>query len=206
MAGQGPERREILRILSLASAAAEFPGLTKWAFAFDDPPKNGLAQGPKKTYKPQFFTTEEYETAEILCDLIIPSDETPGAREAGVSEFIDLMASRDAEIQPKFRSGISWLDARSQASRQKPFRAVSKEEQTGILEHLAYREKHRPGEEQGRAFFNLIREYTLMGFYTSRIGFAELDNPSLRQFYEKDPLGCTHVNDREHKHLSPIRQ
>ena len=33
MAGQSIERREILRILTLAAGAATFPGFSKWSFA-----------------------------------------------------------------------------------------------------------------------------------------------------------------------------
>jgi len=50
-------------------------------------------------------------------------------------------------------------------------------------------------------FFDLIREYTLMGFYTSRVGLQELDYPGLK-FYSESP-SCPHVNDREHLHLPP---
>ena len=33
MAGQGIQRREVLRILGTAAAAAQFPGFSQWAFA-----------------------------------------------------------------------------------------------------------------------------------------------------------------------------
>jgi len=41
----------------------------------------------------------------------------------------------------------------------------------------------------------------LMGFYSSEIGYRELDNPSLR-FYGESPA-CPHVNDPAHQHLPP---
>ena len=69
-----------------------------------------------------------------------------------------------------------------------------------MLEHLAYTERYRRGEEDGQAFFKLIREYTVMGFYTSRIGMEQLDYPGLR-LYTESP-GCPHVDDPEHRHLT----
>ena len=48
-------------------------------------------------------------------------------------------------------------------------------------------------------FSRLMREFTVTGFYTSEIGFKELDNPALK-FYAESPE-CPHKEDREHKHL-----
>jgi hypothetical protein len=70
------------------------------------------------------------------------------------------------------------------------------------LEHLAYKDKYRPREEDGRDFFKLLRQYTVMGFYTSRIGLEELDYPGLKTVYEAMP-GCPHLDDPEHRHLPP---
>jgi len=72
-----------------------------------------------------------------------------------------------------------------------------------MLEHLAYKDKYRPREEDGQAFFKLLREYTVMGFYTSRIGLEELDYPGLKMVYDEMP-GCPHQDDPEHKHLPPL--
>ena len=46
-----------------------------------------------------------------------------------------------------------------------------------------------------------MREHTLMGFYTSRIGLEQLGYPGL-QFYAESP-GCPHPDDPEHAHLRP---
>ncbi len=83
----------------------------------------------------------------------------------------------------------------------KRFTELSAEQQTSLLEPLGFKEKARPGEEDGRKFFALVREYTVTGFYTSEIGFKELDNPALK-FYSESPE-CPHKNDPEHRHLSP---
>jgi gluconate 2-dehydrogenase gamma chain len=198
MAGQGLERREVLRVMALAATASQFPGFRRWAFACGHtrPASADVSLG---TYTPQFFTPEEYATVEQLCELIIPSDGSPGAREAGVSEFIDFMVFSDPAVQYRFRYGLTWLDAHAERLYGARFASLQPDQQTSILRHLAYKDHYRTGEEEGRAFFRLMREYTIMGFYTSRIGLQELDYPGLR-LYSESP-GCPHVDDREHLHL-----
>ena len=199
MGGQNLERREVLRVISLAAAASQFAGFHRWSFAC------GQAQpirAAKTSYRPRFFSSDEYATLELLTDLIIPSDGSPGAREAGVSEFIDFMVASDPKIQYRFRYGLSWIDTHARWLHNKAFRELAAEQQTDILEHLAYKDQHRPREEDGQAFFKLVREYTVMGFYTSRIGLEELDYPGLKMVYEEMP-GCPHLDDPEHKHLPP---
>ena len=198
MAGQSIERREILRILTMAAGVATFPGFSKWSFACGHI-GNSIAQIKPAVYQPQFFTAPEYGMIERLTDIIIPTDDTPGARDAGVSEFIDLMASRDADLQPNFRAGLSWLNTHSQNSLSKAFLSLNPDQQITLLKSLAYKKKFQSGEEPGRKFFALVREYTVMGFYTSEIGLKELDYPGLK-FYAESP-SCPHKDDPEHRHL-----
>jgi len=202
MARQNVERREILRIVTIAAGVAAFPGFSKWTFACGHPAE-AFAQVKPASYTPVFFNATEYALVELLCALIIPSDETPGAREAGVAEFVDLMVSRDAALQPRFRAGLRWLEAHSRKLRGKPFASLAPEQQITTLESLAYKRKFRPGEEPGREFFDLIREYAVMGFYTSEVGLKQLDFPGL-QFYAESPA-CPHKDDPEHRHLPPPR-
>jgi hypothetical protein len=133
--------------------------------------------------------------------MIIPSDGGAGSREAGVSEFVDFMVWSDPSLQYKFRFGLGWLDAHSERERSKIFVALGADQQNEILRRLAYKKEFREGEEDGRAFFDLVRQYTVMGFYTSRVGLEELDYPGLK-VYSESP-SCPHVNDREHLHLPP---
>jgi len=199
MAGQGVARRRILKILGTAAVAAQFPGFSKWAFACGHVGNAALPIKPA-AYRPQFFTAAEYSMVERLTDLIIPSDATPGAKEAGVAEFIDFMVASDPDVQYGFRTGLTWLNAYSEQTAGKKFLELSAEQQTLLLEPLAYKNKTRAGLDAGRRFIRMIREFTVMGFYTSEIGFKELDNPALK-FYSESPE-CPHKNDPEHRHLA----
>lgn len=199
MAGQGIQRREILRILGTAATVAGFPGFSKWGFACGHI-GNAALQIKPASYQPQSFSASEYAMVERLSDIIIPNDGTPGAKEAGVAEFIDFMVLSDPEQQYPFRMGLAWLNGHCEQKLGKKFIELTSEQQTSLLEPLGFKDKARAGEEDGKRFFGLMREYTVMGFYTSEIGFKELDNPALK-FYAESPE-CPHKDDREHRHLS----
>lgn len=202
MAGQGLERREVLRMLALAAAASGHPGFHRWSFACGHGATR-LQVRPAR-YAPRFFSADEYAVVERLAELVIPRDGTPGATDAGVAEFIDFMVDRDPGVQYRFRYGLVWLDARARKAHGRPFRDLAPAEQEDVLGGLAYRARYRPGEEEGRAFFKLFREYTLMGFYTSRIGLEHLGYPGLVSFRATLP-GCPHEGDPEHTRLLPPR-
>jgi gluconate 2-dehydrogenase gamma chain len=204
MANQGTDRRTVLEMLAKAAAASQFPGFVRWTFGQQHehevpgtPPRPAL-------YQPAYFSASEYHTLEILTGLIIPADESPGAREAGVSEFIDFLAAHGEEqIQQPMRDGLAWLAAAAQKNYGAIFAALTGAQQTEVLKQVAYRCDGAPADPTGCAFFRLIRRYTVMGYYTSRIGLQELDYPGLR-FYTESPA-CPHTNDPEHRHLPPPR-
>ncbi len=199
MAGQGIQRREMLRILGTAAAAAKFPGFSKWGFACGHV-GNAALQIKPIAYDPLFFAAAEYASVERLTEIIIPTDATPGAKEAGVAEFIDFMVFSDPDAQYGFRTGLAWLDAYAEQTASKKFMELTLEQQISLLEPLGYKDKMKPGQEAGREFFKMIREYTVTGFYTSEIGYKEIDNPSLK-FYSESPE-CPHKDDPEHLRLS----
>jgi len=205
MANQGPDRRALLEMLAKAAAASQFPGFTRWAFGQQHEHQATAAPPPTAAnYQPSYFSQSEYHTIEILTDLIIPRDESPGAQEAGVSEFIDFLAAHgEQQIRQPMRNGLQWLDSTAKKTYGASFNGISPERQIEILKTVAYRNSAAPGDREGQTFFRLIRRYTVMGYYTSRIGLAELDYPGLG-FYTQSPA-CPHTNDPEHRHLPPPR-
>jgi len=210
MAGQGIERREVVRIIALASVAATFPGFRRWAFACSHEDPSIPAPRATDPFQPQFFTAEEFLLVDHLAEMIIPADRSSGAHEAGVAEFIDFMVFNGCDlssrgsggIQTRFRSGLKWLTVRSQQLYGHSFLECSEPQQTKLLEHLAYKNHFHDGEEEGRAFFHLMRDYTVKGYYSSRIGLEELEYPGLRTMWA-EMLGCPHADDPEHLHLPP---
>jgi gluconate 2-dehydrogenase gamma chain len=224
MGGQGTERRDILRYIGIASVAATFPGFRRWAFACshsaaDASPSLALSQASKEPFKPLFFSFEQFRLVEHLAEMIIPADETPGAKQAGVAEFMDFMLAnrvavsapydaqsseellrQGSEAQAQFITGLAWINAHSKLEFGHTFLDCTSEQQNSCLEELAYKAKFKPTSEEGREFFQLMRDYTVVGYYTTKIGLESLGYPGLRTVWPKMP-GCTHPNDPEHAHL-----
>jgi hypothetical protein len=204
MAGQAPSRRELLQALTLAGVASTFSGFSRWRYALGEEMdahhhQDAPVQISAGAYTLQFFSPNECRTVEVLADLILPATQgsahqaQPGAKDAGVAEFIDFMVYSDPSLQTQFREGIAWLD---NASKPAGFAALPAEQQNALLERLAYKAKYRASEKTGQQFFLLFRKYTVMGFYTSRIGLESLDYPGLK-LYSESP-GCTHEGNPEH--------
>jgi len=220
LGGQGVERRDILRYLGIAAVASTFPGFHRWAFAC--PGSDAAVQSPSAgsdAYQPLFFSPAHYRLVEHLAEMIIPADDAPGAAQAGVAEFIDFMVANRVPVsgshdirstddaieagrqaQNRFVAGLNWMNARSQSEHQRDFLACTPEQQTSLLEPLAYRAKFTPGTESGRAFFQLMRDYTVVGYYTTRMGLESLGYPGLQVVWAAMPA-CPHPDDPEHVRL-----
>jgi hypothetical protein len=223
MAGQGIERREILRYIGIASVASSFPGFRQWAFACshdEHAASHAPAQASSQPYQPLFLSPEQFRLVEHVTEMIIPADDSPGAKAAGVAEFIDFMLdnrvavtadedSRSVEerlrqgtaAQIQFAGGLNWLNARSKSEYKNEFMDCTREQQVALLEELAYKSKFTPSTERGRAFFQMLRDYTVVGYYTSKIGLESLGYPGLRTFWPK-LQACSHPDDPEHVHLT----
>jgi gluconate 2-dehydrogenase gamma chain len=218
--GQGIERREILRYIGIASVAGTFPGFQRWAFACaHELPVAAIGKATSRAYKPLFFSPAHYAMVERLTEIVIPADDTPGAKEAGVAEFIDFMVANRVPIsssedmrtvaetlrqgsaaQARFVEGLNWMNAHSKAEFGKVFLDGAAEQQHELLEGLAYRAKFKPGTDEGREFFQLVRDYTVVGYYTTKIGLESLGYPGLRMVWPSMPR-CPHPDDPEHAHL-----
>lgn len=198
MANQSPDRREMLAMLAKVAALSQFPGFSRWAFAGEH--SHAESAPPKaESYQPLFFTDWEYKTIDQLTELIIPKDESPGARDAGVAEFIDFMVAHDDSLQYPFRTGLAWLNAFAFEKHGRDFFSLYPAQQEALLRKLAFKVEQSPTEEQGQEFFTLLRKYTVIGYYTSKAGLEELDYPGLK-LYSASPA-CPHPGDPEHKHL-----
>ena len=80
------------------------------------------------------------ETVATIAELIIPKTDTPGAREAGVPAFIDVMLADwgDDDQRQMFMAGLANVDERSRAAFGKDFIGCTPQQQMEILEDLDY--------------------------------------------------------------------
>jgi gluconate 2-dehydrogenase gamma chain len=169
-------RRDALKLLTSAPLAASFAWSAEdaaAASALADAARQGAAAGA--AFKPKFFTPHEWETVRVLVDLIIPRDERSGsATEAGVPEFMDFIVIDQPTRQIAMRGGLAWLDVECQRRFDKTFLQCTSDERTAVLDDIAWPSRATPERAHGVAFFNSFRDLTAAGYWTSRMGIADL--------------------------------
>lgn len=135
----------------------------------------GELERDAELFKEQFFNKHEMKTIHVLVDIIIPKDAQSGsASEAGVPDFIEFMAKDQPNLQTPLRGGLLWLDAQAKRRFEKKFIDCSDAQRIEIVEDIAWPERKKPGMSQGIAFFSLMRNLTASGFFTSKMGIADL--------------------------------
>jgi gluconate 2-dehydrogenase gamma chain len=153
------------------------------------------AEGPAEPYAPRFFSPDQYRTVEILTELIIPTDDQPGAREAQVARYIDFLVFSAAEYLPELRnqwtSGLTLLDQLSQRKHGEPFRNLSANQHEQLLTEMSLPESNPKVSHPGFEFYRLVKETTVEGFYTSKIGLLDVLGYQGRAYLPDFP-GCTH--------------
>ncbi|HEX3355258.1 MAG TPA: gluconate 2-dehydrogenase subunit 3 family protein [Terriglobales bacterium] len=170
-------RRQALRLLA---SAATLPLLSREAFSMFQAVHEQLPeQAVLKTLNPH-----QNATVTTISELIIPQTDTPGAKAARVNEFIDLIVTDwyDEEESSTFLSGLADVDSRTRDLFGKDFVDCAEKQQVEVLQALddevaaaraeleVRRRRSRPPEKN---FFFMIKQLTLVGYYTSQIGFEQ---------------------------------
>jgi gluconate 2-dehydrogenase gamma chain len=140
-----------------------------------DRTKEEIKREKKILAEENFFTAHEMATITVLADIIIPKDEVSGsASEAKVPDFIEFIVKDMPDHQTPMRGGLRWLDMQCLKQYEKAFKDCSSAQQIEMIDKIAYPLKAKPGMKQGVAFFNLMRNLTATGFYTSEIGVKDI--------------------------------
>lgn len=123
----------------------------------------------------RFFTDAEMALVAILVDIVIPKDAVSGsASEAKVPEYIEFMMKDQPDSQTAFRGGLMWLNLQAIERFSKTFAEISESQRLELIEEIAWPDKAAPGSEPGVRFFNLLRNMTVSGFYTTEMGFKDI--------------------------------
>ena len=181
------DRRESLKALALTALASGVivggcksnnskdnieESLTK--STIDRTPEEEKADALLQSVK--FFTVEEMATIGVLCDIIIPKDEISGsASDAKVPDFIEFIVKDMPAHQTPVRGGLRWLDLECIKRYQKSFTLCEPKQRLALIDEIAYPDKAKPQMLRGVSFFNLVRNLTASGFYTSQIGIKDLN-------------------------------
>lgn len=152
--------------------------------------------GPAKAQPLKFFTDEENKTVIEMSERIIPADDhSPGAKAAGVNEYIDLVVSESPEATRQvWREGLGAISKMSRDKFGKSFADASTDQQIQLLTEISKNERSPQTVEE--RFFRTIKNATADGYYTSEIGIhKELHYKG--NAYLKEFTGCTHPEHQQ---------
>ena len=118
----------------------------------------------------RFFTVYEAKLLDALVEQIIPTDEWPGARDAGVTNYIDKqLVGPLSRFSQQYRDGLKAVQLSAQAMYQCNFEEIEWDTQTRFLENMEAGQLEGEQWSNGfhRQFFNLLLDHTMQGFYGS---------------------------------------
>jgi hypothetical protein len=168
-------RRSALQLIAGAPAAAALVWTPAEARAAQEQVTRSAAAAQGTPFKPKFFTAHEYATVTMLVDVIIPRDaRSASASDAGVPQFMDFMMIDQPRRQVAMRGGLALIDHLSIERSGKRFREAPAAERRALLDDIAYTSNPDPSLSHAIAFFSSFRDLTASGFWSSRIGVADL--------------------------------
>jgi gluconate 2-dehydrogenase gamma chain len=181
----GVSRRNLFHILGSVPAVAALAAgsaLAETPMAQMDHMHPDAKEAPGKgPYQRQTFNDQEWRTVGVLCDLIIPADDRSGsATQAGVPEFIDdWIAFRKREddsfeLEAQILGGLMWLDRESMEKFSKVFADASPDQQKQLIERVAWPDRAAKEDHAWVLFFDRFRDLTVSGFFSSKVGVADL--------------------------------
>jgi gluconate 2-dehydrogenase gamma chain len=116
----------------------------------------------------RFFTVQEARTLQAICEQVIPADKDPGAKGAGVVNYIDRqLMGHFKRHQKTYREGLAAVDETTRALFSRAFVELTPEQQVNTLEKLE-KDEVPAGPWKGRSakrFFGLVVEHAMQGFY-----------------------------------------
>jgi hypothetical protein len=154
-------------------------------YAVSAPAMMGVLKGckaaPELTYTPVFFTEDQARTVGEIAEIILPKTDTPGAKEAGVPAFIDLMLKNvyPQEDKDRFLKGLLEFEQQATKMYGDAFIDLGAVKQLEWVKnvHDAAVEAFKKADDKTRKekpFILMTRELTMLGFFTSEPGATKV--------------------------------
>jgi|SRR5262245_30143241 len=169
---------------------------------------NGLAvfaqiQETQAAPNPKALSASQFATLEAFVEAIIPTDErSPGAKEARVADYIDLLLTESPpDVTLAWLGGLTALDTMANARFRAPFAKLNATEVDAILHDISANERNPKTTLE--TFFVMTKEATINAYYTSKIGLEQelryKGNKFLREFVgclTQDGKDCPHCGQK----------
>ena len=170
-----PTRRDLV---DLAVRAAALPGAAEFFAAWlraaqehqHDAGSTGSNAPPEPPllldYVPKFFAADDFEALQAFTEILIPTDDTPGARQARCAHYIDFLMQASGDVPP---TQNAWRDA-LKASKEAGFHAADAKGRAALVEAMSKPERDRSATHPAYNAYRLIKQQNTFAFYTSRAG------------------------------------
>ena len=161
-----------IRISSLPAGMAFFSAWTKAAQQHQHAAGSPAPQDTSElaNYQPQFFAREDFEAIQSFTEILIPTDENPGAREAHCAHFIDFvlhaMESHGSDTQKQWRAAVAAL-------KEAGFHSADPARRRALVAEMAQPEHDPSAHHPAFPAYRLIKRENTFAFYTSRAGSIE---------------------------------
>lgn len=138
---------------------------------------HALADG-RRLAPSRALSAAEYEIVSQAAERIIPRTATPGATDARVADFIDVMLADwyNDKDRTRFKTGLTELDVAARNLTGLAFARAKEPQQTELLKTLD-REldvRRQSGEaDADDHWFAMLKHLTVWGYYTSRVGIEK---------------------------------
>ncbi len=128
---------------------------------------------------PSHLTPERARAMEALAEVIIPATDTPGASEAGVTEFVAALVDGwlDDDDRDRFLAGLDTVDPACRERFGSPFAECEPGEQAAFVRGLDQemtRLREDPAADETRHFFHNVKRFTITAYFTSSVGLDAL--------------------------------
>jgi len=154
-------RRDTLRGLALTAGFAA----TGWA-------SRAAAAVQPLTWTPTALTQDQAQLLDVVAELIIPTTDTPGARAAGVPQFIDRAVADyyDKAQVEQLKGGLARMDADARAAHGAVFVALTPQQQVDLL--TTYDQEAAIVQNKGH-FFPALEDMVTVSYFTSEPGATQ---------------------------------
>lgn len=119
------------------------------------------------------FTPDDIAFLDEIGESIIPTTDTPGAKAAGIGAFMVMMVkdTYDGDQQKVFVDGLNSLRKDFQKATGNDFMEATVEERSAHLNEMY--KSHRTSESKDPAMINMVKDLTILGYFTSEIGATQ---------------------------------
>jgi hypothetical protein len=160
-----------LRAAALPAGAAFF---STWLRADTGLPHPGPIAPPEppllRDYLPVFFDRSDFDALQAFTEILIPTDESPGAREAHCAHYIDFVLQASTEAAPDTVG--HWREAMA-ALRQAGFHTADAAGRAALVEAMSRPERDPGATHPAYPAYRLIKQINTFAFYTSRTGMID---------------------------------